>query len=201
MKRIISFAAAILLIMAIAVSMAESADANEYYVYTENGKALNVYEEPGEKVVGSLEVGTKVQVVAKISDAWTLIMYTYDKDGSGKGEWPAYVNTRFIIGIAPEDLKAALEEETQALTGDPVTDINNEFLSAVNVQEYRIKTRPARVTSWVPMRWVPSETGIIIHQYKAGEELIVLKELNHYLQVKDPVTGDIGYVHKKFGIK
>jgi hypothetical protein len=51
------------------------------------------------------------------------------------------------------------------------------------------------------MRWIPSETGRVITRYKATEELIVLKEMDHYLQVQDPDTGDVGYIHKKFAAK
>jgi len=61
-----------------------------------------------------------------------------------------------------------------------------------------VTVRPARITSWVSMRWIPSETGRVIAEYKATEELVVLKELKYYVQVQDPDTGDVGYVHKKF---
>jgi len=94
-----------------------------------------------------------------------------------------------------------LAEEEDSYTGDPIADINAEFASAVDVEDYRVTARPARVTSWVNMRWIPSETGMIIAQYGTTEELIVLKELNHYLQVKDPDTGDVGYIHKKFAAR
>ena len=40
-----------------------------------------------------------------------------------------------------------------------------------------------------------------IAQYKATEELVVLKELQYYLQVQDPDTGDVGYIHKKFAAR
>ena len=82
-----------------------------------------------------------------------------------------------------------------------MTDINAEFASAVDVDDYKITARPARVTSLVYMRWIPSETGRIIIGYKATEQLIVLKELDHYLQVQDPDTGDVGYIHKKFAAR
>ena len=82
-----------------------------------------------------------------------------------------------------------------------MTDISAEFASAEDVDNYRVIIRPARVTSWVNMRWIPSEAGMIITQYKANAELIVLKETDHYLQVQDPDTGDVGYIHKKFAAR
>ena len=106
-----------------------------------------------------------------------------------------------IISLADSVAEDTLEEEESSYTGDPLTDINAEFLSAKDVEPYKITARPARVTSWVNMRWIPSEAGMIITQYKANAELIVLKETDHYLQVQDPDTGDVGYIHKKFAAR
>ena len=203
-KRFLSLILAAVLALAVFVPavFAEEVPAdNTYYVYTENGKDLNVRSDPDGEIVGKLKYGTKVQVAAMINDNWAVINFQYDKPGAGMGEWPAYINSRFLITVEPEELIAKIEEETDARTGDPLTDIDAEFKSAVDVEDYRITVRPARVTSWVNMRWIPSETGRIIGAYKATEELIVLKELDHYLQVKDPDTGDIGYIHKKFAVR
>ena len=203
-KRILSLLAAVALLMAVLVPAAlaeEISPDNEYYVYTENGRALNVRSEPNGEIVGSLPYGTKVEVSSVINDVWAVITFQYDRSGYGIGEWPAYVNSRFLIRVDPEILKQKLAEEADSYTGDPIADINAEFASAVTVEEYKVTARPARVTSWVNMRWIPSETGMVIAQYAATEELIVMKELNHYLQVRDPDTGDVGYIHKKFAAR
>ena len=174
---------------------------NEYYVYTENGKDLNVRSDPKGEIVGTLKYGTKVTVISMINANWAMIHFTYEKPDLGAGEWQAYVNRRYLISVAPEELQKAMEKEKTEYTGDPLEDINTEFANAADVDNYRITVRPARVTSWVNMRWIPSETGMIIAQYKATEELIVLKELEDYLQVQDPDTGDVGYIHKKFAAR
>lgn len=201
MKRFIAILCAMIMLvlaMGAAAEKKEENDENVYYVYTENGKGLNVRSEPGGDIIGELEFGSKVVIESMINDNWAVIMYNYDKPGSGEGEWPAYINARYIIKIEPEKLLEALEKEEQALTGDMVTDINNEFKSAKEVTPYKVKVRPARITGLVPMRWVPYETGMIIRQYGSMESLTVIKETNHYYLVQDPETGDIGYVHKKF---
>lgn len=200
-KRILSLMLAAVLVLAVFVPAGiaeEVKEGNDYYVYTENGKGLNVRSEPGGDIVGQLRYGDKVTVDSFINESWAMITYHYDKEGSGMGDWPAYVNRRFLIEIQPDELKKLLEEEESSYTGDPLTDINAEFLSAKDVEPYKITARPARVTSWVNMRWIPSETGLVVAQYKATEELTVLKEMDHYLQVQDPDTGDVGYIHKKF---
>ena len=197
LKRILSLmAAAVLMLAAFApTALADNEAGNEYYVYTENGQPLNIRNAPNGEIIGKLEYGSKVTVVASINEYWAMIAYEGDATGY------AYVSKRFLINVEPEVLKKAIEEEENTYSGDPMTDINAEFASAKDVEDYRITVRPARVTSWVNMRWIPNETGIIIAKYKATEELVVLKELDHYLQVQDPDTGDVGYIHKQFAAR
>lgn len=193
LKRIFALMLAAVLALAVFTAFAEEIEDNTYWVYTDNGKELNVRDAPGGEIIGKLKYGEQVSVVSFINDDWAVINFRGDELG--------YVNTRFVIKVPPEELKKAIEEEQETITGDPITDIDAEFASAVDVDDYKITARPARVTSLVNMRWIPSETGRIIAQYKATEALIVLKELEHYLQVQDPDTGDVGYIHKKFGAR
>ena len=194
LKRFAALTLAVILALAAAgtAAFAEEAEENLYYVYTENGSKLNVRSMPNGEIVGELEPGEEVKIITMINDGWALIMF--------KDE-PAYVNRRYLIDVKPEELAKKIAEEQEAFTGDPMTDIDAEFASAVDVEDYKITARPARVTSVVNMRWIPSETGRIIARYKATEELIVLKELKYYLQVQDPDTGDVGYIHKKFAAR
>ena len=203
-KRLLSLMLTALLVLAVFIPAGlaeETADANTYYVYTENGKPLNVRSEPNGEIIGSLPYGTKVEVKSFINVNWALISFQYDKEGAGMGEWPAYVNRRFVIKVEPEVLVKAIEDEKDQYTGDPLADINEEFKCAVAVEPFRISVRPARVTSWVNMRWLPTEASLVVASYKATEELLVLKELHHYLMVQDPDTGDVGYIHKKFAAR
>jgi uncharacterized protein YgiM (DUF1202 family) len=194
MKKILALTLIAVIALACVTVFAEEAEEdNTYWVYTDNGKGLNVRSGPEGDIIGELKYGEKVTVVSFINENWAVINFKDNELG--------YVNTRFLIKIEPEELKKLLEEEQESITGDPMTDIDAEFASAVDVDDYKVTARPARVTSLVNMRWIPSETGRIIAQYKATEQLIVLKELEHYLQVQDPDTGDVGYIHKKFAAR
>ena len=193
LKKILALTLAVVIALAYTAVFAEEVkEDNTYWVYTDNGKELNVRNAPGGDIIGELKSGEQVAVVSFINDEWAVITYRDE---------PGYVSTRFLIKVDPEELKKVIEEEQSEITGDPMTDIDAEFASAVDVDDYKITARPARVTSLVYMRWIPSETGRIIIGYKANEQLIVLKELDHYLQVQDPDTGDVGYIHKKFGAR
>lgn len=185
--------AAVLMLACVSAACTEGkAEEKTYYVYTENGKDLNVRNAPNGDIIGHLPCGEEVQIISLSNEYWAMISFNNE---------PAYVNRRFLIDVKPEELKKSIEEEEKAYSGDPLADIDAEFSSAVDVEDYKITVRPARVTSVVNMRWIPSETGRIIAQYKATEELIVLKELRYYLQVQDPDTGDVGYIHKKFAAR
>jgi len=194
LKKILALTLAVVIALACTAVFAEEVgEDTTYWVFTDNGKELNVRNAPGGDIIGKLKYGEQVTVVSFINDEWAAINYKDSELG--------YVSTRFLIKVDPEELKKVIEEEQSEITGDPMTDIDAEFASAVDVDDYKITARPARVTSLVYMRWIPSETGRIIIGYKANEQLIVLKELDHYLQVQDPDTGDVGYIHKKFGAR
>ena len=194
LKKILALTLAVVIALACTAVFAEEVEEDTtYWVFTDNGKELNVRNAPGGDIIGKLKYGEKVTVVSFINGEWAAINYKDSELG--------YVSTRFLIKADPEEVKRLIEEEQSEITGDPMTDINTEFASAVDVDDYKITARPARVTSLVYMRWIPSETGRIIIGYKANEQLIVLKELDHYLQVQDPDTGDVGYIHKKFAAR
>ena len=197
-KRICSLILAAVLALALFISAAagETGSETTFYVFTDNtGRSLNVREEPNGGIIGELEQGTQVQVISFINEAWAAIRY----DGAAGGT--AYVSRRYLIDQDPAVIDKLVAEEQAAYTSDPLTDITAEIESAVSVTPYKITVRPARVTSWVEMRWFPCEIGPAIARYKATEQLTVLKEMAHYLQVQDPDTGDVGYIHKMFAAK
>jgi len=195
---ILACAAALLLLCVLPVS-AEQAAVGDYYIYTENGKPLNVRSQPNGSIVGTLKSGVKVQVDAMVNDSWAMISFQYDNGIGGLGFWPAYVNRRFLTAEDPALItEGAAEEES---SGDPMAEINAEFAAAVAVEPYRVMIRPARVSSWVNLRWIPSATGMVIAEYKANDKLTVLMEMKNYLMVQDPVTGSVGYIEKRFAVR
>ena len=200
-KRIVS----LLLVMAMALGLmipaAMAEDENSggegyYYVYTENGKGLNVRETPGGKIVGSLKYGTKIHVEAFTDDTWALIVYHYD-NGYGMGDYAAFVNRRFLQKSKPAS-KPSDTSKSVGSASDTLEDINKEFASAKRVTPYKVTVRPTRVSGWVNMRWAPSQSAELMATYKANDTLLVIQELENWLQVEDQDTGDVGFVNKAF---
>lgn len=198
-KRIVSLLLVMMLAMGLMIpaAMAEGEDGGEgyYYVYTENGKTLNVRETPGGKVIGHLKYGTKIHVDAFTDENWALILYHYD-NGYGMGDYAAFVSRRFLQKSKP----GAKPTTTKAVgsASDTLEDINKEFASAKRVTPYKITLRPTRVSGWVNMRWAPSQSAELVATYKANDQLLVICELDNWLQVEDQDTGDVGFVNKAF---
>ena len=172
-----------------------AAEEGYYYVYTENGKGLNVRETPGGKVVGNLKYGTRIHVDAFVDSNWALIVYNYD-NGYGKGDYAAFVNRRFLQKTKPAAKKAATKTDGSA--NDTVETLNKEFASAKKVTPYKVTVRPTRASGWVNMRWAPSQSAELMATYKANDQLLVIRELTNWLQVEDQDTGDVGFINKAF---
>ena len=178
--------------------------AGDYYVYTENGKNLNVRNTPGGTVVGSLKYGTKIYCYY-VSDGWALIDYTYDMPGYGKGTYACFVSSRYLQktkpGPKPQPATPA-KTPAKAPTTDSastVDELNAEFATAKKVAEpYAVTVRPTRVTGWVNLRWAPSKEAELITTYGSGAKLLVIYETANWYQVEDQDTGDVGFINRAF---
>ncbi len=207
MKRFLSLLLTAILLAAVLIPLAMAEDeeispeAGYYYVYTENGKELNVRDEPSFKgnVVGWLKYGSRIHVDAFTNENWALITFQYDKPGYGPGRYAAWVNRRFLTTAKPGSKPSG--STAGASSADPLTEMNREFKSAKQVDEYTITVRPTRVTGWVNLRWAPTKSSELIATYRANEQLIVICELTDWLQVRDPITGNVGFLNKVFVAK
>ena len=174
-------------------------EAGYYYVYTENGKGLNVRETPGGKVVGSLRWGSRVYVDAFVDGAWALITFRYELPGYGVGNYAAYINRRFLTRKKPvKDEDGQNAKAAEEAPADPLEAINKEFKESKKVSPYRVTVRPARVSGWVNMHWAPSNDSELLATYKANDTLLVIRELPNWLQVEDQDTGDVGFINRQF---
>ncbi len=203
-KRILSLilAAALLLALvpaALAYDDTPMDSEGYYYVYTENGKGLNVRDTPGGEKVGSLKYGTRIYCYYN-QDGWALIDYTYNKPGYGQGTYACFVSSRFLQKSKPPARPSGSSSGSSATpaANDSWTEINNEFASAKDVTPFKITVRPTRVTGWVNLRWAPSKNAKLMRTYKANDTLLVIKETTNWYQVEDQDTGDVGFINKAF---
>ena len=204
-KQIISLAL-IAALMAMLIPALAAAEERTMYVYTDNGKSLNVRSAPntGDNVIGSLKYGEPVDVIS-ISNGWAKIWYGQ----SYYGEFgTAYVQSRFLLNYKPAPHSAQPTAAPSSGSASGTADyakafsaMNAEFATGKKVSPYTVVARPSRASGWVNLRWAPSTEAERIATCKQGKELTVLAELKNWYQVQDPVTGMIGFIIRQYVTK
>ena len=175
------------------------------YVYTDNGKSLNVRSAPstGDNVIGSLQYGAEVTVIEMYANGWAQILWE-QKDNGEFGA--AYVQRRFLVNHQPTSQPVQPAAAPASGTASEAADyakafssMNAEFKSARKVAvPYTVAARPSRASGWVNLRWAPSTEAERIATCRQGKELTVLAELKNWYQVQDPETGMIGFISRQY---
>ncbi len=207
MKRMISLAL-IAVLMAMFIPALAAAEDRIMYVYTDNGKSLNVRSAPntGDNIIGSLKYGEQVDVIS-ISNGWANIWWGQ----SYYGEFgTAYVQSRFLLNYkpAPHAVQPTAAPASGAASGTAsdntdytkaFSSMNAEFKSAKKVAApYTVVARPSRASGWVNLRWAPSLEAERIATCPQGKALTVIGETKNWYQVRDPETGMIGFISKQY---
>lgn len=196
-----TLALVLVLAMALVVFIPTSYAVDTMYVYTENGKTLNVRSSPvtGDNVIGHLPYGSQVGVDHFLNNGWACIVW------GGAGD--AYVQSRFLQWYepGPKPTPKPTARPTAKPTAAPqpavdtlLTELNTEFRAARQVATYTVTARPARASGWVNLRWAPSQDTEVITTYNSGEQLNVICELLNWYQVEDPETGVVGFIMKNY---
>ena len=198
-KKIVSLALIAVMTVMLIPALAENSGWT-MYVYTDNGKTLNVRKTPstGNNVIGTLKYGEPVDVVTISNDGWAQILWGQ----SDYGEFGvAYVMSRFLVnyqpGAAPTPAPSPSADTTDY--AKVFAAMNAEFKTAKRITDpYIVVARPARASGWVNLRWAPSTEAERIATCKQGKELIVLAELKNWYQVQDPETAMIGFISRQY---
>lgn len=201
-KRLISLALVAVLAAMLIPSLAFADYYGTQWVYTDNGKSLNVRSAPntGDNIIGSLAYAAEVTVVKMYDNGWAQILWEQNQYGEFG---VAYVQRRFLVNHKPSSKPtppsptAAPASGTADLT-KAFAAMNAEFATGKQVTPYTVVARPARASGWVNLRWAPSTEAERIATCKQGKELMVLAELKNWYQVQDPVTGMIGFISRSY---
>ena len=196
-KRFLSLLLAMLLAGTLIPSFsAASSSSWTMYVYTDNGKTLNVRSDPvsGNNIIGRLNFGSAVSVRLTMANGWTCIDYPAGMGGV------AYVQSRFLVSTQPgwNPGGSSSGGSSSGSYSQALSSMNAEFRSARKVSPYTIVSRPSRASGWVNLRWAPSMEAEVITTCRQGKELTVLAELNSWYQVEDPSTGMVGFISRSY---
>ena len=192
MKKVIAVLAAVIMLLSLTVSFA-SADKTALglgtmYVYTENGKTLNVRSGPysGDNVIGHLPYGSAVEVNG-FDGSWASIVYLGAPGGV------AWVQSRYLQWYKPGP------KPTPKPTTDPsAKQTEEELRSEVGIAQITVVAQASRSTGWVNMRTSPSKESQLVQKCPDGEELTAFAVTTNWYHVTNPATGNSGYIRKDF---
>ena len=191
MKKALSLILMLTILLSVWVIIpAAHADGELYYVYTANGKALNMRVEPSKnaKVLRKLQFGEEFWVTENIGGGWS-----YGHAGGLNG----YVMTRFLTKTKPANKpgEETPEEKERRLEQQKLGD---ELDSEKAVDPFYIAVVATRATGWINFRVGPSKITTRIASYPDGKELLVKGETINWWKAVDPETDKIGYINKNF---
>ena len=195
MKKLISILAALALLLTMTASFASAEGRGlglgTMFVYTENGKTLNVRSSPetGDNIIGSLKYGAQVNVTG-FEGSWARISY---QGGS------AWVQSRFLQWYAPGPKPTPQPTPQPAPEPDPETaQMYAELRSEVSIPQTAMQAQANRTSGWVNMRVYPSKVTGRVQTCPDGAQLIAFAETTNWFHVTDPATGNSGYIRKDF---
>lgn len=188
MKKMISILAAVVLLMTLAIPFAsadEIVGPGIMYVYTPNGKALNIRSDPhtGDNIIGYAKYGEALQVTSFQGD-WACIYYTAAEDSI------AWVQSRFLQWYEPGPKPKPEPEEDKGLQA--------ELRSEVSIDPIQVQAQAKRSTGWANMRKQPSKNTKRIQTCSDGALLTAFAETTNWYHVTDPSTGNSGYIRKDY---
>ena len=195
MKKFVSILAAMALLMTMTAAFAAPrtiGGPGTMFVYTENGKPLNVRSEPrtGDNVIGQLEYGASVYVKVFNGD-WCGIQY-HSVIG--------WVQSRFLQWSAPDPRPAPPAPTPEpAPAPEPEPDPGEEELqNEVTITPVQVQVVAGRSSGWADMRILPSRDSRRVQYCTDGMQLTAFAETPNWFHVTDPGSGSIGYILKDF---
>ena len=192
MKRMISVLAAVMMLLTLTVPFTSAQGAGvglgTMYVYTANGKTLNVRSTPetGDNLVGSLRYGEAVSVVG-FEGSWARIRFAGVPGGT------AWVQSRFLQWYKPGP-----KPTPQPDVNPGGKQMDEELRSEVGIAPTAMLAQASRSSGWVNMRMFPSKDTKRIQTCADGAELTAFAETTNWYHVTDPATGNSGYIRKDF---
>ena len=194
MKKALSLILMLTILASVSVIIpAACADGQRYYVYTSNGKPLNLRVEPNKnaRVILKIPYGDEFWVFETLGSGWAY--------GHWGGQF-GYVMTRFLTkskpGPNPKPQETETPEEKERRKEEEK--LAEELRSEREVSPFYVAVVATRATGWINFRVGPSKITTRLASYPDGKELIVQGETTNWYKAVDPDNNKLGYIHKNF---
>lgn len=162
------------------------------YVYTRNGKPLNVRAWPSvnSSLLGTIPNGSAISVENYTTDyTWAVIRYNGQT---------AYVMTQYLVDGSP--VTPVTPTPSGGSSQGLIYSLENELRSYHVVSPYTVVAKPVRATGWVNLRYIPSTECCHAENLYANTQLTVIAETANWLQVRKNDNGVTGYVMRQYTI-
>ena len=190
MKKLLCLILALALLIPAAASLAGGlVGPGTMFVYTANGKSLNVRSSPntGDNIIGHLKFGAAVHVTEFQGD-WCVIDW---------GDTCAYVQGRFLQWYAPKEKPGPDPAEKEKEEKERKREA--EIASERDVDEpFMIQVVATRTTGFINVREQPSSLNRRVESCPDGTTLEVNGETDHWYRITDPKSGKSGYIFKQY---
>lgn len=190
-KRVIPLLLALALLMLTFVPAATAAGITKY-VYTRNGKPLNVRAWPSvnSSLLGTIPNGSAISVENYTTDyTWAVIRYNGQT---------AYVMTQYLVDGSP--VTPVTPTPSGGSPQGLIYSLENELRTYHVVSPYTVVAKPVRATGWVNLRYIPSTECCHAENLYANTQLTVIAETANWLQVRKNDNGVTGYVMRQYTI-
>jgi len=156
------------------------------YVYTSNGKTLNLRQEPNTdaKILANIPYGAAVNVYQPYNSAW----YSVGYNGIS-----GYVMSKYLVSYAPGPKPTAHPQPTASPGG-----LDNSMYKGFTTTYYQAQVRPNSPSGYVNLRWGPSLYADIHDRYFMNELLTVMSQNDSWCQVLDEANHVMGFMMRKF---
>jgi uncharacterized protein YgiM (DUF1202 family) len=185
MKRKLAF----ILTALVVLSIATAAMANTtMYVYTSNGKPLNLRDAPS--IIGNVMVqipnGAAVRVNDVFDGTWYSVTY---------GSYTGYSMSRYLVYSTPTCTPGPTA--TPSPSASP-NDFSNDIFYGFTDTYYKALVRPSNPAGYVNLRWAPSLLADIHGRYYANSILTVMSQNSLWCQVLDEDGHVMGFIMRQF---
>lgn len=182
-KRTLSLLCAAVLLMTAMLPVAALANVHHAYVYTSNGKSLNMRKAPithADNKIANVPYGAEVIVHEYVnSNTWAYVEY------NGK---QGYVMSRYLTNAKPSPKPSSGGDSG---SGDV------SFKNFVQT-DYMALVRASAPGGWVNLRWAPSKKMAVRERVYDGQKLEVIAQNETWAQVRDPETEIVGFMMRAF---
>jgi len=192
MKKTLAFILAALL----AVSVWPAAMAyTTMYVYTSNGKPLNMRDAPS--IIGSIMTQIPNGAAVRVNDAYDDTWYSVTYNG-----YTGYSMSRYLVygwpTPTPYPTPAPTYCPVPTVTPTPSAAFPNEIFFGFQPTYYKALVRPSNPAGYVNLRWAPSLQAEINTHYYANTVLTVMSQNSLWCQVLDEEGHIMGFMMRQF---